>query len=88
MTNMFPPPDFKWLCEQLQSAGAKITFSRNCCSGIVSALGDGSVCQCWRCRDKRGQPADDSTEAAAAELSKRAQDAVRYRAIFSARKLR
>ncbi len=68
---------FRTLCKLLEESGAKVTFSINCCSGIVSILKDGSTCQCWRCRESRGEPHDESTEEAAAALSIRAQKAMR-----------
>lgn len=36
-------------------AGVKITFSRNCSSGILPT---GERCECWRCRRERGEPLD------------------------------
>ena len=69
--------DFKWLCEEMERAGAKVTFSRNCCSGIVGLLKDGSVCQCWRCRKGRGEGYSAETELIAEALSRRAQRVMR-----------
>jgi hypothetical protein len=57
----------------LRDAGAVITFSINCCSGIVSLLGAAARCECWRCRENRGEPVTDETEALAAEISRQAQ---------------
>jgi hypothetical protein len=42
----------KTLTDLLEESGAKVTFSANCCSGIV-----GDKCQCWRCRKDRGEEA-------------------------------
>jgi hypothetical protein len=67
------------LARLLEESGAKVTFSKNCCSGIVSLLGPAAICQCWRCRESRGQTWNDSTEASAAEISARAQMAMRDR---------
>ena len=57
--------------------GMRITFSRNCCSGIVFALGIDARCKCWRCLEKRGEPHDETTEAEASVVSKKAQRAFR-----------
>lgn len=46
--------------------GVRITFSRNCYRGIVSA---GEQCECWRCRKSRGQPLDSEIEQIAARRS-------------------
>ena len=54
--------------------GAKVTFSRNCCSGLV-----GEKCQCWRCREHRQEPVTPDTEAEAERISKAAQSAMRAR---------
>jgi hypothetical protein len=53
--------------------GLRFTFSINCHSGIASLLGPDHKCGCKRCREKRGEPWDDVTEAQAAEDSKAAQ---------------
>ncbi len=65
------------LCDLLEKAGAKLTFSINCHSGIVSLLGPDRVCGCWRCRESRGEPWTEETEAEAAEQSNLAQAAMR-----------
>jgi hypothetical protein len=65
------------LSEILRDANVRVSFSKNCCSGIVAMLADGSECECWRCRKERGQPHDEHTEAIAASLSKRSQEAMR-----------
>ena len=57
--------------------GVAFTFSKNCCSGIVHALGPRFKCQCWRCREKRGLPVTKATEAYAALRSQQAQKAFR-----------
>ena len=36
----------KELCELIDSAGGKLTFSANCVSGVIGC----DQCQCWRCR--------------------------------------
>ncbi len=36
----------KELCDLLDEAGATVTFSANCVSGLIGR----EVCQCWRCR--------------------------------------
>ncbi len=69
--------DWEWFCKELERTGAKVTFSRNCCSGIVFALKDGTRCQCWRCREERGEPHDEISEALAKDISLRAQRAMR-----------
>lgn len=33
------------LCERLKGAGATMTFSQHCRSGLI-----GDMCRCWRCR--------------------------------------
>ena len=56
---------------------ARAAFSRNCCSGIIHVLGEEKRCGCWRCREERGEPWDDETEAAAqavAEAARKAYD--------------
>lgn len=57
----------------LEKAGVKVTFSINCCSGIVHILGPGIPCECWRCRQKRGEPHNEETEAYAKTISQLAQ---------------
>lgn len=52
--------------------GVRFTFSRNCCSGIVSLIG--KECECWRCRKGRGLEPDEDLAAA---VSKEAQAAMR-----------
>ncbi len=42
----------KELCELIDSAGGKLTFSANCVSGVIGC----GQCQCWRCR---GVPVED-----------------------------
>lgn len=49
------------LCELLEEAGAKVTLSIWCRSGIVGR----EACICWRCRGEEG-PSDDESEAEAA----------------------
>ena len=72
-------------CEEfdriIEGTGIKITFSINCHSGIASMLGPDHKCGCWRCREERGEPHDEETEAQAAADSKRAQAAMREWAI-------
>lgn len=63
----------KTLCRLLEESGAKVTFSINCHSGIVSVLGPDAKCGCWRCRESRGEPWDDATEEDARVLSLVAQ---------------
>lgn len=57
----------------VKDSGLRFTFSTNCHSGISSLLGPDHKCGCKRCREKRGEPWDDETEAKAAEDSKAAQ---------------
>lgn len=52
--------------------GIKVTFSKNCCSGIVSIIG--KQCECWRCRAERKLPAD---EKLAEAVCKEAQSGMR-----------
>jgi hypothetical protein len=52
---------------------ARMTFSKNCCSGIVHVLGEGIVCECWRCREKRGEEHNEVTESFAFTISHQAQ---------------
>lgn len=47
--------DMSWDEIMALFAGVKITFSRNCSSGI---LPPGERCECWRCRRERGEPLD------------------------------
>lgn len=42
--------------------GGKVTFSRNCRTGLLQ---EGEVCNCWRCRKERGEEVTDETEARA-----------------------
>ena len=63
----------KELAGLLKSSGARMTFSRNCCSGIVCVLGPEARCECWRCRKGRSESADAETEKLAASVSRRAQ---------------
>jgi len=42
----------KELCELIDSAGGRFTFSANCVSGVIGR----DQCQCWRCR---GVPIED-----------------------------
>lgn len=60
---------FKDLIEMLQKSGAKVTFSKNCASGLLG----GNRCNCWRCRKTRGEPVTEETEALAANESAEAQ---------------
>ena len=53
--------------------GLRFTFSINCHSGIASLISDDHKCGCKRCREQRGEPWDEATEAQAAEDSKLAQ---------------
>ena len=53
--------------------GLRFTFSINCHSGIASLISEDHRCGCKRCREQRGEPWDDATEAQAAEDSKAAQ---------------
>lgn len=69
------PPGYNPLGELgklLRESGAVVTFSQHCCSGIVHLIG--KRCECWRCRDGRGEPHD---EALAAAVSAEAQAAMR-----------
>ena len=66
---------WKTLCALLKESGAVVTFSANCCSGIVGVLGKHRRCQCWRCRKERGQTVTEKSEIRAAALSKKAQKA-------------
>jgi hypothetical protein len=60
------------LCDLLRESGAVVTFSRHCCSGIVHLIG--KRCECWRCREARGEECD---EALAAAVSAEAQVVMR-----------
>lgn len=71
----------KYLDDILASNQVKITFSRNCHSGIASMVAQGHQCGCWRCRESRGEPWDDVTEAQAAADSAVAQKAMRVWAV-------
>jgi len=44
---------------------AVITFSKNCVSGLVDH------CECWRCRESRGEIVTEETEAQAAQVASR-----------------
>lgn len=63
------------LSKLLEKSGAKVTFSINCCSGIVSLVG--LQCECWRCREFRGEKWTEETEQIAERISARAQKALR-----------
>ena len=65
------------LDEVMRDSNVKLTFSINCHSGITSLLGPDHRCGCRRCREERGEPWDDATEAQAARDSKAAQKAMR-----------
>lgn len=39
----------KLLCKILKESGCKVTFSMHCRSGLLGR------CECWRCREKRGE---------------------------------
>lgn len=71
---MSKPAAWETLCRLLEEGGAKMTFSVNCCSGLI-----GERCQCWRCRKDRGEPVTEETEAEAERLSKEAQEAQRLK---------
>jgi hypothetical protein len=59
------------LCDLLDEAGARVTFSKNCRSGFV-----GDLCGCWRCR--KVAPADeDPATAREAALIDRAERTAR-----------
>ncbi len=53
--------------------GVKLTFSKNCHSGIASAISPDHKCGCWRCRTKRGEPWNEETESQAEKDSVKAQ---------------
>jgi len=76
------------LCRLLEEAGAKMTFSINCHSGIAHLLGADHQCGCWRCRNERGDEVTEESEARAALDSKRAQELSRekMREFFEGRK--
>jgi hypothetical protein len=57
--------------------GVRMTFSANCCTGIIYLLGPDARCECWRCRQKRGEDVTEETEAIARKLSRQAQAAQR-----------
>ena len=51
------------LCHLLRESGAEVTFSINCCSGLLE--GGRDTCRCWRCRQYQGEAhasQDDETE--------------------------
>lgn len=57
------------LCKLLEEAGAQVTFSANCHSGLASYLGRGHQCGCWRCMKERGETPTEETERKAASDS-------------------
>lgn len=61
------------LISLIEESGAKMTFSINCCSGLVPAYA--ARCECWRCRRDRGEEPDE-------ELAKKVSDAARRAAPF------
>jgi len=63
------------LMQILKECKVKVTFSPNCCSGIVAFLGPTACCQCYRCRKGRGQKVSDATERAAERITARAKKA-------------
>lgn len=58
-----PPPDDR--------SEPRITFSRNCRSGL---LREGEVCNCRRCRQERNEPVTAESEAQAARESGKARE--------------
>ncbi len=67
----------KTMDELVASAGLRYTFSINCHSGIVSFVKPDHKCGCKRCRQERGEPWDEQTEAQAKADSEFAQKALR-----------
>lgn len=55
----------------------KFSFSPNCHSGIASYVAEGHKCGCRRCREERGEPWDEQTEAQAARDSQFASEKFR-----------
>lgn len=55
---------------------AEITFSINCSSGLCDSS-KGEKCNCWRCRQERGEPYDATTEALASQESRRRRQEMR-----------
>ena len=50
-------------CKLLKDANVEVTFSINCCSGLLKR------CECWRCRKERGEEVTAETETLAAQQS-------------------
>lgn len=67
----------KQLDALVAESGPRYTFSINCHSGIASFVGPDHKCGCRRCREERGEPHDEATEAQAAADSKTAQAGMR-----------
>lgn len=53
------------LFDILELSGVKITFSKNCRSGLLPK----DTCQCWRCRQERGEPVTEESEQIAARAA-------------------
>jgi hypothetical protein len=56
-------PAFERFLQKLDENNMKISFSKNCCSGLVEK------CECWRCRNDRGEEVNEQTEALAKIIS-------------------
>lgn len=61
----------------LKDANLKVTFSKNCHSGIASEIAPDHKCGCWRCRESRGESWNEETEAQAGRHSKQAQESLK-----------
>lgn len=57
-------PVLRELCDLLAEAGATVTFSAHCRSGVI-----GKLCRCWRCRGESGPTADESAAARDAKIA-------------------
>ena len=53
------------LCDAINEAGATISFSKNCVSGIIGR----DKCRCWRCRGVEPEAEAEAWEAEAERLT-------------------
>lgn len=70
---------------ELSMLGVRMSFSRNCHSGIQSLLGTDHKCGCWRCRRDRGEEWTEETEKQAEIDSNNARKAMKERVNYALR---